>query len=324
MSGARRFRLSAACGFSVVTALAFGSCGGDAADGAGDAPNAPVNPLDTDVLLAELRWEGAGPPTIGEPINPTRRVGYDNQPHFLPDGSGFWYTVIDDHTGQADIWRYDIADARVSRVTMSSPESEYSATPLPDGTGISTIRVEADSTQRLWRFDPDGTDEAVILPDVAPVGYHAWADENTVVMFVLGNPPTLQRGDVRTGIAEVVAENIGRSIQSMPGSNDVSYVQRRDDGTTAVMRLPADGSEAEVLVDGIDGGDFHAWTPDGTLLMASGGVVHAWSGDVGAGWISIADFTQLGVVISRLAVSPDGSQIALVAEPAPLEGVGDE
>ena len=81
------------------------------------------------------------PPAVGELTNVTGRSGYDNQPHFTPDGSGFWYTAIDTHDGQADIWRYDFETEFVARVTASAPESEYSATPLPDGSGISVIRV---------------------------------------------------------------------------------------------------------------------------------------------------------------------------------------
>lgn len=277
-----------------------------------------VAPLDTDILLADLRWETAGPPSIGQPTNLTRRADYDNQPHFTPDGSGLWYTAVDAHTGQADIYRYDLEAGRVARITQSNPESEYSATPLPDGTGVSTIRVEADSTQRLWRFDADGSGEAVLLEDVEPVGYHAWIDENTLALFVLGDPPTLRVADLRTGRTRIVAEDIGRSLQRIPDTFDVSYVQRHPDGTSTIMRLPGDGSDPQPLVETVGGGDFHAWAPDRTLLMADGPVVYAASLRDPPEWTPVADFSHLDIVVSRLAVSPDASQIALVAEPAPI------
>lgn len=278
-----------------------------------------VAPRDTDVLLADLHWESEGPPSLGEPTNVTARPGYDNQPRFLPDGSGLWYTAVDTHTGQSDIYRYHLADGRVARVTSSSPESEYSATPLPDGSGISVIRVEADSTQRLWRFDADGSAPSVLLEDVAPVGYHAWIDETTGALFVLGEPATLQVADLRTGRARVVARDIGRSLQAIPGTFDVSYVQRHADGTSTIMRLPGDGGEPSPIVAAVGGGDFHAWAPDGTLLMAEGPVVFAAPEADERSWTPVADFSDLSVLVSRLAVSPDGSQIALVAELAPLE-----
>lgn len=282
----------------------------DAVDRGEEAP-----PLDADVFIADLERDPTGSLAMGTLTNISRRPGYDNQPHFVPDGTGLWYTVIDDHDGQADIWRYDLEGPSVTRVTMSNPESEYSATPLPDGSGISTIRVEADSAQRLWRFDPDGSNGAPVFEDVAPVGYHAWADQNTVVMFVLGQPSTLQRGNVMTGRAEILAERIGRSILKIPSSNDVSYVQMHEDGTSTIMRLPSSGSIVDPIADGIEGGEFHAWTPDGTLLMAHQAVVYAWNDGIESGWQAIGDFSDRHILISRLAVSPNGSQIAIVGEP---------
>jgi len=278
-----------------------------------------VPPRDTDVLIADLAFSPQGTPSIGTPTNLTQRPDYDNQPQFVPDGSGFWYTINDPQNDQADIWRYDFATAGVTRVTMSSPESEYSATPLPDGSGISVIRVEADSTQRLWRFDLDGANGAVILPNVAPVGYHAWVDESTLVLFVLGDPATLQRADVPTGQTEVITRNIGRSIQRIPGSDDVSYAQVHEDGTATIMRLPSERTSPEQIAEAVSGGDFHAWAPNGSLLMASGSVVYAWSLSLDE-WMPIADFSDLNISISRLAISPDGTQIAMVAEIATIPG----
>lgn len=278
-----------------------------------------VPPRDTDILLAELTPSANGMPSIGRPTNLTQRPDYDNQPHFVPDGSGLWYTVNDPQSGQADIWRYDFATSRVTPVTQSAPESEYSATPLPDGSGISAIRVEADSLQRLWRFDHDGANGAVILPDLAPVGYHAWVDANTVVMFVLGSPPTLQRGDLAAGTSSVVTAGIGRSIQRIPGSSDISFLQMDDEGAATIMRLPADGGAPVPITTRIGEGQDHAWTPDGVLLMADGGVVYGLRPGGNAAWTPVGDFSDLHISITRLAVSPDGRQIALVAEVDAIE-----
>lgn len=308
--------------------LLLTACGGNAGERPGDTGGeaageaAFVAPRDTDLLLASVTWE-AGRASIGQPVNVTQRPGYDNQPHFTPDGSGIWYTAVDEHDGQADIWRFEPATDQVHRVTSSSPESEYSATPLPDGSGISTIRVEADSTQRLWRFDPDGGEAAVLVEDVAPVGYHAWSGSETLVMFVLGDPATLQRKTLGTSGAEVLAEDIGRSIQSIPGSDEVSYVQRDGDERATIMRLPADGGGAVAIVETVDGGDFHAWAPNGTLLMAGGAVIYALApGD--SSWTPVADFSDMNIIFTRLAVSPDGAQIALVAEVAPIQDFGSQ
>ena len=99
------------------------------------------------------------------------------------------------------------------------------------------MRVEADSAQRLWRFDGDGTHPSVIFPDIAPVGYHAWSGPRTAVLYVLGEPPTLQVAEVGGGAPRTVARDVGRSIQTMPGGKEVSYVQRLPDGATEIRAL---------------------------------------------------------------------------------------
>ena len=238
-------------------------------------------------------------------------MGYDNQPHFTPDGSGFWFTIYDDHTLQSDIWRYDLAEGTVKRVVASNPESEYSATPMPDGSGISVVRVERDSTQRLWRFDLSGANGAPLLPDIVPVGYHAWADPATVVVFVLGDPPTLRVADVASGSARVVARDVGRSLQAIPGTGDVSLVQRGAEGSFIVRLDPRLGT-TNTVAPTLDGADDHAWTPGGVLLQGTGSSIHAWSASASE-WRLVADLSADGVAtITRIAVSPMGDRIAFV------------
>jgi hypothetical protein len=84
------------------------------------------------------------------------------------------------------------------------------------------------------------------------------------------------------------------------------------------MRLPAGGGPAVPIIDGVDGADDHAWAPDGTLFQATGAVLWALSHG-GSGWTEVADFSDLSISLSRLAVSPDGDQIAMVAEVAALD-----
>jgi hypothetical protein len=263
----------------------------------------------TDIYLAPLRSE-AGRFTVGEPVNVTKRAGYDNQPFFTPDGRSLLYTSID-AGGRADIHRLDIAAGRSVNVT-NTPESEYSATPLPDG-GFSVIRVEADSAQRLWRFAADGTSPSLVLADVEPVGYHAWGDASTLALFVLGSPATLQIADARSGRARVIAEGIGRSLQKIPGGAEVTFVRRTGEDGFRVEAVDVRSGTTRVLVDAVPGGEFHAWTPDGALLMTSGMKLYEWR-PTSPRWREVADFTAQGLRLSRIAVSPAGDRIALVAD----------
>ena len=90
---------------------------------------------------------------FGQAVKITTFAGYNNQPSFLPDGRSIFYTSIRDK--QADIYRYDIRSGATSQIT-NTPESEYSPMLMPDGKNISVVRVEADGTQRLWKFPLNG------------------------------------------------------------------------------------------------------------------------------------------------------------------------
>jgi dipeptidyl aminopeptidase/acylaminoacyl peptidase len=276
-------------------------------------------PPDTEIYLASLSMPG-GQFTIGPPANITGNPGYDNQPSFTPDGRSVLFTSIRGGA-QTDIYRYDIAAGRVARVT-NTPESEYSPTVTPDGAHISVIRVEADGTQRLWRFTIDGTQPELVLADVKPVGYHAWADDHTLALFVLGQPATLQIADTRTGKADSFVPGINRSIQRIPGGRTVSFVQRipsSEQGgapTLKISELDPASRRVTPLVNAVAGAKEAdcAWTPDGMLLMADQDALYGWRRGE-ADWHRLADLSALGLHgVSRLAVSPDGQRIALVTQ----------
>lgn len=294
------------------------------------APAAQAPP-DTEIYLAPLKTAN-GAIDVGAPINITNSPGYDNQPSFTPDGTSILFTSVrgtlpaslGGSTTQSDIYRYDIKTRTVARVTQTA-ESEYSPTVMPDGQGISVIRVEADGTQRLWSVRPSGPkiEAAVILPDVKPVGYHAWADDHTLALFVLGQPATLQLADTRTGTARTIASDIGRSIQRIPGTgrvNDISFVQReRVDQTVRliVKRLTPATGDVSTITPGVEGSREAdvAWMPDGSLLMAKDGVLYRWTREQAA-WKEAAALERLSLSgVTRLAVSPAGDYLALVGSP---------
>ena len=281
-------------------------------------------PPNTEIYLAALHVSGRTL-AVSAPVNITNSPGYDNQPSFTPDGSAIFFTSDRGASPSAqplfrtDIYRYDIRSRTVSRVT-DTPEGEFSPTVTPDGRHISAIRVEADSTQRLWRFTIDGKQPELVLTDVKPVGYHAWADDRTLALFVLGQPPTLQIADARTGRAGIVARGVGRSIQRIPGGHTVSFVEREAPAleggapTLWIRELDPNTKRVTPLVRAVAGATEAdcAWTPDGVLLMAHGGALYGWRrGD--AEWTRIADLDALGLKgVTRIAVSPKGDRIAFV------------
>lgn len=263
---------------------------------------------ETDVWTVAIT--GRGVPHVGRAVNLTHRPGYDNQPSFTPDGSAVLYTAIDGN-GPSDIWRVDLKSMARRNVTRTTVESEYSATPTPDGAHFSVIRVEADSAQRLWKFGMLGDAPTLVLERIKPVGYHVWVSDVTLGLFVLGSPATLQVADTRTGSAEVVASNIGRALQRIPGRSAISFQQLGKDGAW-ITAFDLVAHQATPIAPSAPGADFHIWTPDGTLLSASGSRILAW---VNGTWDVVADLGADGVRnISRLALNAKGDRLAFVAE----------
>jgi Tol biopolymer transport system component len=272
-------------------------------------------PPKSDIFLARILQSGDSV-RLGAAQNITRRAGYDNQPAFLTDATALLYTAIDS-TGQADIWRYELRTGRRVRLT-STPESEYSPTVMPGSTRFSVVRVERDSTQRLWSFRLDGKDPQVILESLAPIGYHAWLDQFRVAVYVLGTPSTLHVVRRDGSEDDVRATHIGRTIQRVPAQGWYSFVQLDSTRTPWVVAQPFEGGAVSRLVRLPEGNEYYTWAPDGTLLSANGSSILRWNGVSGEGsaWVPVAAAAPFPVKdISRLAVSPDGRWLAFVAEP---------
>jgi hypothetical protein len=318
---------------TIALFLLAGALGGQAQQSTQQAQAAPPS---TEVYVAAFSVNGSTV-TVGKPENISNSPGYDNQPSFTPDGSALLFTSdrassqrtllkepvqrivpgqqqIAART-QTDIFRYDLIKKVLGNLTVT-PESEYSPTVTPDGSGISVIRVEQDGTQRLWRFTIDGRKPSLVLANVKPVGYHAWLDEQTLVLFVLGPPATLQIADTTSGTAQILATDIGQSVQRIP-TGGVSFVQQGEKGAM-ISQVVLEGGKPVIkpLTAPVPGArQAHvAWTPDGTLLMAHSGWLHAWrAGD--SAWRAVADLDALGLkAVTRLAVSPKGDRIAIVAQ----------
>ena len=269
----------------------------------------------TDIFLAPLR-RVRDSILIGPAKNITNRAGYDNQPSFTPDSRAILYTAVG-ADAQSDIWRYDIADKRTSQLTHT-PESEYSATVMPGGRRMSVIRVERDSTQRLWSFALDGSDPQILLTALKPVGYHAWLSPTRLAAFVLGSPATLHVIDSDGSGDTIRARDIGRALQRVPGRGAFSYTHRDSAKALWIMTQPVIGESEAIVVRAPSDNEYHAWTPDGVLLTATQGKLVRWNGaiDEKSGWLPVANISAGARNISRLAVSPDGKWLVFAAEPA--------
>lgn len=268
-------------------------------------------PPATEIFLVSVTTAG-GKTTVGRPVNVTNNPGYDNQPHFLSDSSGFLFSSVREGN-QNDIYRYDIAAKRVVQVTRTA-DNEYSPTPTPEGHTFSTIRG---AQQKLWRFFMDGTDGGLAWSLPQLIGYHAWISPTQLAVFVLGEqrrPNTLQLLDIRAGSATVIEESIGRSILIRPGGRTVSYVHKPQGQPWVIKELDPATQQTRVITPTLEGAEDLTWTPDGRIVMGQKGKLFVWAAG-SQGWAEIADLTRQGVEgITRLNMSPDGKWLAIVSQ----------
>jgi len=253
-----------------------------------------------------------GVPVVGKPVNVSAHAGYNNQPSFTPDSRAILFTS-DRDGGQTDIYRLDVASRAISRVT-ATPESEYSATVMPGGKRISVIRVEADQTQRLWSFAMDGSDPKLVIDALKPVGYHAWIGNDDVVSFVLGSPNALVHTDVKTQKSDTLGRDIGRSLLPLPQKGGFSFTQRVD-SVSVVRTMEWPNKATHDLIAMPKGAQDLVWANKETLLTATGTKLLFWK--TGAKeWTGVANYAGGGLAdLTRLAISPDGKWIAVVAVP---------
>lgn len=299
----------------IAAALIFvcSLCASARAQSAPTPTPAPAPLPNTDVFIVDVSG-GGDALKLGVPRRITDWSGYDNQPSFTPDGGALLYTSIraDD---QADVYRYDFADSSVARLT-DTPESEYSPTVTPDGKHFSVVRVEKDeaATQRLWKFPLKGGAPSLVLEKFKPVGYHAWADERTLALFILGQPVTLQVVDAKTNEHGVIATNVGRSLQRVPRTRKVTYVQKTSPEEWLIKEYDTATHAKRTHAKTLPGSEDYAWTQDGLILMAQGSKLYALRPGKETSWRELADFSSAGLrAITRIAVSPRNDRIAVVA-----------
>ncbi|MBG9989868.1 MULTISPECIES: hypothetical protein [Pseudoalteromonas] len=159
------------------------------------------------VLLADLNTPFGVQVSIVSDKN-----SYNNQPHLTSTGLYFTHEVIADEQSQTDIAYYDLTSKKVINIS-NSPVSEYSPTVMPSGDAVSAIVVEVDGKQKLWQYPLKSEDTPSRIFDwIEPVGYHAWGVQNDLVMFILGEPHTLQYTSVAQAKGKIAASNIGRTL----------------------------------------------------------------------------------------------------------------
>lgn len=269
---------------------------------------------DTDIWMMDIKVD-MDTVLFSNAENVTKRVGYDNQPAFSPDGKYILYTSMRD-IKQTDIFKYDLQTKVVSQFTKTKT-SEYSPTFMPDGKNISVVMVEKDSAQRIWKFPLKGGKPSLIDLKTDSIGYHTWLNSEWLTLWRLGEPPTLWKAHSVKGIAMLEAKNIGRCVLPTEDKKGYYYTvdQLAKDSTWLFKdsRFPNKNS----LSFPASTQDFCYYTDaeiPPVIIYACNSVIWAFYKDTMETMCRF-DLKDKGIKkITRMTLSADQKKIAIVAE----------
>ncbi|MFN0201131.1 MAG: TolB family protein [Bacteroidia bacterium] len=245
----------------------------------------------------------------------TQNKGYDNQPYFSPDGNSLYYSAKNVGELHTDIYRFDIKNRAITAVTSTPFESEFSPC-MYDNKHISVVKVERDSSQRIWEYTiSDYEKPHALLSRVKKIGYYAWITETEAATFIVGNPHKLVLNSMESGEKPVdIASDIGRTLHKVPNEKAVSYVQKSKTEPWKIMKWNMKGEKTEIIT-ALEGVEDFAWTSKGNLICAKEGIVYRFNPKKDKEWVKVADLTVHGINhCGRIAIHPKDEKLAIVVE----------
>lgn len=264
----------------------------------------------SEVYLFDLKTK-KGKITLSNPQNVTNHPGYDNQPSFHIDEPILYFTSFNEE-GRADLKSYNYKNKLTKNITQTS-EREYSPTLTPDKKYLSCIIQRDNGAQDLGKYPIAGGAPDVLIDNLT-VGYHVWADNSHVALFVLGKegaPNTLHYLRLPTKEDTVLAENIGRSLHKVPNETAFSYIHKLGEGNWEIKKVNTSTLKSETIASTLGGREDITWTPSGIILSSDGTKLYQLRDKV---WEEVVLKENIPALkgITRLAVNTKGNKLAVV------------
>jgi hypothetical protein len=274
----------------------------------------------SDIWLGDFTLEPTASISNLVPISDNEQ--YTNQPYFF-DINHLYYTQAlgADDAVQMDIFVHRIRENQSKNVS-NSDESEYSATPLPYDEGMSVIRVDASGKQALWELSSAGEPMRHLVPAIEPVGYQVWLNANELLLFVLGEPHTLQRADINqlNSAGKVIDDNIGASLYQFANSDWFLYTRASMGNFSMLKAYHRKTGLTQDIMPMPEGIQYFSVSPNGYVITSDGQqlLMHKLAIEGNSllptdAWQAISiEGSACASGINRTAISPLGDKIALV------------
>lgn len=270
-----------------------------------------VSQTGTEILLFDIKMEGKQI-IFSKPVNITNHKGYDNQPFFHPSKPLVYYSSFND-SGRSDIKVYNYETNQTTNLTLTN-EREYSPVVTPDEKFISCIIQRDNGAQDLGKYPIKGGKPDILINDLK-VGYHAWASKNSVLLFVLGDSSnTLHLYDLSNKTDKILASNIGRSLNKIPGENAMSFIQILSANASQIQKMDITSGEITQITYTIPGQQDMCWLQNNIMLSGKGTGLYLFDTKLNEGWqpVLIEGDASLLNGVTRLAVNTSKTKLAVV------------
>ncbi len=245
--------------------------------------------------------------------NISNNSGYDNQPSFQSDNLVLF---AGNNGGQTDIAQYNIKFNRRFWYHEGSASSQYSPQRIPNSQHVLSVHLDSTGKQRLFHHHLTSLEYKEAHPDIQ-LAYFIMYNESTLVGAVLGNNGLdMVVANLQTKSVDTMFYGAGRSFHKIPNSKAVSYTLVNEEGNHEIFQLDLDTFESFFVAQLPVGVQDHIWLNETTLLLGSTTKLFLHDLFGNGEWEEAIDLSEYGITdITRLAISPDGLKLALVALP---------
>ena len=265
----------------------------------------------TEIYLLDIQFKN-NQLNLSHGKNISNHPGYDSQPFFHRSQPVIYYASFND-SGRSEIKMYNYQNDITRNLTFTN-EREYSPTLTPDGKFISCIIQRDNGAQDLGKYPVEGG-EPIILIDKLTVGYHAWIDNNSLLLFVLDDTVSnsLHYYNLLTKEDKVLVKNPGRSLHKIPGKEALSFIEKKSDNEWLIREFDVKTQSVTTITTTLPKREDLCWLNDGTILMSDGTKLYSFNAKKEKDWIEIAMPATISTKgISRLAVNKANDKLAIV------------
>lgn len=244
--------------------------------------------------------------------NVSNNPGYDNQPFFISNDA---LVFAGNNNGQTDISEYNLDTNIKNWKNPETPGSEYSPQKFPSSNDLAAVRLDKDGKQRLYKYNMETGMSSELIENLE-VAYFAFFNNETILATVLsGEEMDLVLIELKSKSADTLLKNAGRGIQKIPKTNSMAYTLVNEDGKLDLYALDMNSKDSFFICELPSGNEDFVWLNETQILTAKGSRLYLYDTLGESEWVKVSSLEEYGIKnITRMAISPNGKKLALVAE----------